>query len=117
MVEGIRGRAAFAGFSRGAPRGRSGPLTVIRNASTVVDSVQVAFAIPRRTGPAVVRNRLRRQLRAVLDDLVRLAQVPPGAYLVVVGQGARGADYRTLRSWMVGALEKLISSQQAHHLE
>ena len=38
----------------------------------------MAYAIGRRTGPAVTRNRLRRRLRAA----ARQAELAPGAYLV-----------------------------------
>jgi ribonuclease P protein component len=40
----------------------------------------VAFAIGRATGPAVTRNRLRRQLRALLAS----SPPPPGWYLIGV---------------------------------
>jgi ribonuclease P protein component len=38
----------------------------------------VAFAIGRAVGPAVVRNQVRRRLRALLSS----SSLPPGAYLV-----------------------------------
>lgn len=38
----------------------------------------MAYALGRAIGPAVVRNRLRRQLRALLAG----AAVPPGWYLI-----------------------------------
>jgi ribonuclease P protein component len=42
---------------------------------------RVAFAIGRKVGPAVVRNRLRRQIRAVLHEQQHLGQVATGSYL------------------------------------
>ena len=44
----------------------------------------MAYAINRRVGPAVVRNRVRRRLRAVLDDRRRRGRLAGGAYLVIV---------------------------------
>lgn len=41
----------------------------------------MAFALGRALGPAVVRNRLRRQLRAILQDASAAGQLPPGLYL------------------------------------
>ncbi|MCB1257771.1 MAG: ribonuclease P protein component [Microthrixaceae bacterium] len=107
MVDGISDRAAFAGFHRDAPRASSGPLTIVLNPSFKVDSAQVAFAIPRRVGPAVVRNRLRRQVKAVFDELTKGPALNSGAYLVIVRAEARGSDYAQLRSWIVRAIEKL----------
>jgi ribonuclease P protein component len=46
--------------------------------------VRLAFAVPRRVGNAVVRNRVRRRLRASFRELVRAGQAPAGAYLVRV---------------------------------
>jgi ribonuclease P protein component len=47
-----------------------------------VGSIAVAFAVGRRVGPAVVRNRLRRRLRAELTGLSRAGTLQPGCYLV-----------------------------------
>jgi RNase P protein component len=38
----------------------------------------VAYALGRAIGPAVVRNRLRRRLRVLIDDV----SLPPGLYLI-----------------------------------
>ena len=66
----------------------------------------------KRTGNAVVRNRLRRQVRELLreqgDSLRR------GRYVVVVvRRGAAGADYETLRREM----EKLIARYKKKTME
>jgi len=44
----------------------------------------VAYALGRAIGPAVVRNRLRRQLRELLAN----ASLPPGLYLLGAQPGA-----------------------------
>lgn len=43
---------------------------------------RVAFQIGRRTGGAVVRNRIRRRLRAALRELRQRDALPGGTYLV-----------------------------------
>ena len=45
---------------------------------------EVAFAIPRRLGNAVVRNRCRRRVRPLLDERAQTGRLRPGAYLVQV---------------------------------
>lgn len=42
----------------------------------------MAFALGRALGPAVTRNRLRRQLRALCRDLDRRSELPPGLLLI-----------------------------------
>ena len=51
-------------------------------APTVAVPPRVAFAVPRKVGTAVVRNRLRRQVRAHLG--ASGADLAPGAYLVAL---------------------------------
>ena len=65
---------------------------------------RVAFAIGRRVGTAVVRNRLRRRLRAVLAEQVDLA---PGVYLVSTGPEAATLDYGELRDIVHKAVSQL----------
>lgn len=68
----------------------------------------MAFAIPRQVGGAVVRNRLRRQLRAILDDLARTTTlVPPGHLLVGARPETTGRGYDELRRDVIRLLTSL----------
>lgn len=111
MVDGIKDRTMFSGFDRSAARSSSGPITVVRNSRADDHTVRVAFAIPRRVGPAVVRNRVRRQLRAVLDRLRDERALPDGAYLVVVRPGARGSHFNEFHNWLSKAIGALPTSE------
>ncbi len=51
-------------------------------APTVDGALHVAFAIPAALGPAVVRNRARRRLRAALRLLHAEGRIEPGWYLI-----------------------------------
>jgi ribonuclease P protein component len=55
---------------------------------------RVAFAIARRLGTAVARNRLRRRLRALLAS--RAAELPPGLYLIGARPAAMSAGFTRL---------------------
>ena len=69
---------------------------------------RVAYAIPRTVGPAVVRNRIRRRLRAIVVDLDRRPQgVPIGDYLVRVSPGAAESSYDELQRYLTGAIDAL----------
>lgn len=64
----------------------------------------VAFAIGRRVGPAVMRNRLRRRLRDELGGLARAQKLPAGAYLIALAPPAAALDGAALRSHLRIAL-------------
>ena len=67
------------------------------------EPARVAFAIGRRVGGAVERNRLRRRLRAALAE----TELAPGSYLVSAGPEAAHLSGAELRSTLTDALTML----------
>jgi ribonuclease P protein component len=63
----------------------------------------VGFAIGRRVGTAVVRNRLRRRLRNILSG----TPIGPGDYLVSVDPLAATVSYSELKALVSHALQAL----------
>lgn len=59
---------------------------------------RVAFAINRKVGNAVVRNKVRRRLRAIVGELDRQADggLPAGTYLLTVRPEVTALPYRDL---------------------
>lgn len=76
---------------------------------------RLAFALTRRVGGAVVRNRLRRRLRAIVIDLDRNRPglVPGGALLLSAGPDAAQRRYDELVHDVVRLLEDLRSRRDA----
>jgi ribonuclease P protein component len=68
------------------------------------DRPQVGYAIGRRVGNAVVRNRLRRRLRAIVSEVA--PNLPVGAYMVVSGPGGPGLRHDELKVAMSQAVER-----------
>lgn len=106
----VRDRASFVALRRAGRRGRRGPVSVVfvpPADGVVVTPPRVAFAVGRGVGSAVARNRLRRRLRAVVDDVARSggAVVAPGAYLVSARPEALTATPAELRRAVLGALD------------
>lgn len=90
----ISDRATFAALA-GTRRRRSGPLSLAYLSGEPALPPRVAYSVGRRVGPAVVRNRLRRRLRAsVAAHRDRLA--PGGAYLISASPAAAGASFAQL---------------------
>lgn len=68
------------------------------------DNVSVAYAISRKVGNAVVRNRVRRRLRALIDGLD--PQPHPGLYLIKCGNETGNLSYEQLRTHLRQAIER-----------
>lgn len=74
----IRERSAFTRLAREGRRTRAGVLWCTYLHDPAATPPRVAYALGRAIGPAVVRNRLRRQLQAILAG----SSLPPGLYLI-----------------------------------
>src|SRR5581483_10519862 len=79
----IRDRGTFAALKRAQPI-RRGPVSLRVVHTGAPEPARVAYAVGRRTGGAVARNRTRRRLRAALAQ--HTGRLRPGsAYLVGAG--------------------------------
>ncbi|MGO8870713.1 MAG: ribonuclease P protein component [Acidimicrobiales bacterium] len=100
----IRSRITFEELRRTRARGRSGPISVSYLEQRSWSEPQVAYGISRRLGNAVVRNRLRRRLRAIM--LEEAPSLPAGAYVVHVGPSGPTLEFDELKVAMSQALER-----------
>ena len=106
LIAPVRGRRAFAEFGRRGRRVRRGTITVTWVAGDPAEPPRVAYAVGRRAGGAVVRNRIRRRLRSVMRDLSE--ELSPGAYLIGAGAQAASLSYRELRTTVSEALRAVV---------
>jgi ribonuclease P protein component len=82
-------------------------LTVTFVDTSPSDPPQVAYAIGSKVGGAVVRNRLRRRLRAIAHEAA--PQLPKGAYLITAAPAAADLTFgelRTIMREMLGATDE-----------
>lgn len=106
----IRDRATFLELRRSGRRARSRLVSLTWVPRPAEEPPQVAYAIGRVIGSAVVRNRLRRRLRWALGQLGD--DLPPGAYLIGVRPGAATATAAALLAEVVSVVASL-----GHQLE
>jgi ribonuclease P protein component len=103
----ITSRAAFAEVQRARARGASGPVRAVfapADEATPGLFPQVGYAIGRRCGSAVVRNRLRRRARAVVREAA--PSLPRGAFLVRLDPGAASLSPAEFRHDLARALRR-----------
>ncbi|MEO6469419.1 MAG: ribonuclease P protein component [Acidimicrobiia bacterium] len=102
MIHRVRSHATFAALVRVRPR-RDGPVWVRRIDSDGARRPEVAYAIGRTSGNAVIRNRLRRQLRAIVHEHHEYLR-PGSAYLVGVTKVGKDASFQELSDSYVRCL-------------
>lgn len=75
---------------------------------------RVAFAVSRTVGTAVVRNRLRRQVRAYLSEVRAQdpTRFPSGAWLFAIQPSAASAEREVLLRDVDSCLERLVGSSR-----
>jgi ribonuclease P protein component len=105
----VRDRETFRRLRASRRRVRRGPLTVTFVPAAHPAPPQVAYAIGRKVGGAVVRNRLRRRLRAVISELA--PQLAPGAYLVGAAPAAASLSFGELQAIVTEALEAVARNR------
>jgi ribonuclease P protein component len=98
----IRDRATFEALRRHGQRSRRGHVTVTFVSSNDDSVPRVAYAVGKRVGGAVVRNQLRRRLRAVVAEAS--GSLAPGAYLVSAGPAAAELPYEDLKAQVTAAM-------------
>jgi ribonuclease P protein component len=100
----IQDRTTFQRFRSEARRARAGELWC---AALVDDErpARVAYAIGKAVGPAVVRNRLRRRLRAIVRNRAEL--VSSGSYLIGARPAAAHLTFEELDAMFITLLDHL----------
>ena len=99
----VRDRATFEALA-GARRQRAGPVSLRFLTDGSDDPPRVAYAIGRRFGTAVERNRARRRLRAAIA-LDAALLLPGGAYLVAAERSVMTLPFPTLRDHVTTLLQ------------
>jgi ribonuclease P protein component len=111
LIERISDRGSFVALRHPAKRVRRGVLRI----AYVPDDTgrrRIAYALSRRVGNAVVRNRIRRRLRSVFAAIDRehaagAGAFPPGTYLVSATTAAAEVPFQTLMRTARSLLDEL----------
>ena len=116
MITGISDRAVFATIRAEGQHVRTGDLRLryllVAEGDSDPPVPQLAYAISRKVGNAVVRNRIRRRLRAVF--LHNVGEYPGvlSAGVVIVLPGARERNYAELQEQVSMLMKKIEKSTE-----
>ena len=113
LIDSCRSRADFIALRRGR-RFESDALWISFALDPELDRPRVAFAIGRRQGTAVARNRVRRRLREVLRE--HPSALIGGRYLIGTRQPASTVSYRQARTELLFLLEAASAPPRPAHL-
>jgi len=103
----IKKRADFLAANSGRRAPTPGFILLVRERKDADPAMHVGFTVTKKIGGAVVRNRMKRRLRALAREIVP-AKGFAGADHVMIGRaGGIERDYALLRSELAGALDKL----------
>lgn len=110
LIDRVSDRGSFVALRRPTKRVRRGPIRIAFVAEAD-RGVRVAYALSRKVGNAVQRNRIRRRCRSVFSELDREAGtgsgfvLPSGTYLVSADASAGSIPYgklvETIRSLLI----------------
>ena len=110
-VERIRSQRTFDLFRTSGTSGASGPLRVKFVGQKSWSKAEVAYALGKKLGGSVVRNRLRRRLRAIVS--AGEVGLSPGAYLVSAGPGATELSFDELKAAMSQAVRVATADRES----
>ncbi|MEX1217773.1 MAG: ribonuclease P protein component [Acidimicrobiales bacterium] len=117
MIWRVRDRRTFQELRRRGRRVRSGTVVVTMltpTPETIDEPPKVAFAVSRNVGTAVVRNRLRRQVRSYLTELraANPARFPSGSWLFALQPAAAEVDRSALITDVETCIDRLVGDPQ-----
>ena len=105
--ETIRQRRDFLAANQGRRVPSAGFVLLVRQRSDGAPLMRAGYTVTKKIGNAVVRNRMKRRLRALARELLP-AEGRPGADHVLIGrEGGIERDYAALRAELSKALRKV----------
>ena len=100
-------RADFLAANAGRRQPMPGFVVLLRPRDDGDPTMRVGFTVTKKIGNAVVRNRMKRRLRALARELLPTAGEPGADHVLIGRQGGIERDFAALRAELAKALAKL----------
>ncbi len=113
-LERLRRRSEFLRVARGGTKWATPGLVLqahcrrsLNDDVTAGQAVRVGFTASKKVGNAVARNRAKRRLRAVVDEVLPLYATPGHDYVIIGRRTTVERDYEALKDDLRQALQRL----------
>lgn len=107
-IETLRRRSDFLSANKGVRVSRPGfVLLVAQNAVPGHGGARVGFTVTKKIGGAVVRNRLKRRLRALARDILPVHGIAGADHVLIGRDDGLTQTFETLRSDLLFALKRV----------
>jgi ribonuclease P protein component len=101
-------RADFLAANAGKRAPMPGFVLLMRRRDDGSPAMRVGFTVTKKVGNSVIRNRLKRRLRALARELLPQAGVPGADHVLIGRSGGIERDYAAMRSELTKALAKVV---------
>ncbi|MDN4633320.1 ribonuclease P protein component [Sphingomonas sp. PvP056] len=101
-------RADFLAANAGKRAPMPGFVLLMRRRDDGSPAMRVGFTVTKKVGNSVIRNRLKRRLRALARDLLPEAGVPGADHVLIGRSGGIERDYAAMRNELTKALAKVV---------
>jgi ribonuclease P protein component len=99
-------RADFIAANTGRRAPMPGFVLIVRHRGDADSAARIGYTVTKKIGNAVVRNRMKRRLRALARDILASRAIPGADHVLIGRAGGIERDYATLGAELVKAIAK-----------
>ncbi|WP_277970287.1 ribonuclease P protein component [Sphingomonas echinoides] len=101
-------RADFLAANAGKRAPMPGFVLLMRRRDDGSPAMRMGFTVTKKVGNSVIRNRLKRRLRALARELLPVSGVAGADHVLIGRSGGIERDYAAMRSELTKALAKVV---------